>query len=79
VTVRDENGATVPRAIVSAHWDLPRGGTLDQTKTTGASGGASFRVSGGAGTYTITITNVTKAGYTFDPVNSAVLSKNITK
>jgi hypothetical protein len=79
VTVRDENGAAVPRAMVFAHWDLPGGGALEQTKTTGASGLVTFKVAGGAGTYTITITDIAKAGYTFDPVNSAILSKSITK
>jgi hypothetical protein len=79
VTVRDENGAPVPRALVSAHWDLPGGGALDQTKTTSASGTATFRALGGAGTYTISISNITISDYTFDPANSVILSKSITK
>jgi hypothetical protein len=79
VTVRDENGAAVPRAVVSAHWDPPGGGALEQAKTTGASGSATFRASGGSGTYTISITEISKTGYTFDPANSAILSKSITK
>jgi hypothetical protein len=79
VMIRDENGAAVPRAMVFAHRDLPGGGSLEQTKTTRASGVANFRVTGGACTYTITITNGTLEGYTFDPDNGAVLSKSITK
>jgi hypothetical protein len=79
VTVRDENGAGVPRALVTAHWDLPGGGELKLTKKTNASGVASFRVSGGVGTYTITVTDIVLVGYTFDPANSAILSKSITK
>jgi hypothetical protein len=79
VTIKDENGAAVPSAAVSAHWDLPGGNVIDQTKTTDASGAATFRVKGGPGTYTITITDVTLAGYTFDPLNSTILSKSITK
>jgi hypothetical protein len=38
-----------------------------------------FKVAGGAGPYTITVTNIIKAGYTFDPENSAILSKSIMK
>jgi hypothetical protein len=79
VKIIDENGAAIPGAAVSAHWDLPGGRTKDQTKNTDASGSVTFRVNGGAGTYTITITDVTLAGYTFDPDNSEILSNNITK
>jgi hypothetical protein len=77
VTVRDENGAPVARALVSAVWDLPGGGTMAQTKNTGPSGTAAFTVSGEAGIFTITVTDVTKRGYTFDPANSTILSKSI--
>jgi hypothetical protein len=79
VTIKDENGAAVPRALVTAHWDLPGGGEQELTKKTNASGVASFRVSGGTGTYTITVTDIVLAGYTFDPDNSTILSKSITK
>jgi hypothetical protein len=79
VTVIDENGAAIPGAAVSAGWDLPGGRTKDQTKNTDASGSVTFRVNGGTGTYTITITDVALSGYTFDPDNSAILTKSITK
>jgi hypothetical protein len=79
VTVRDENSSPVPRAVVSVRWDLPGGGEQELTKKTNASGVASFRVSGGVGTYTITVNDVVLAGYAFDPENSAILSKSITK
>jgi hypothetical protein len=79
VTIRDENGAAIPRAAVTARWDLPGGSTLDQTKITDATGSASFNVKGRSGTYTITITDAVLAGYTFDPLNSTILSKSITK
>jgi hypothetical protein len=52
---------------------------LEQVKNTDASGSASFRVKGGSGTYTITVTDVALSGYTFDPDNSTILSKSITK
>ena len=79
VSIQDENGIAVPRAAVSAHWDLPGGGALDQTKITNTSGSVTFKVAGGAGAYTITVTNVAKTGYTFDPVNSTILTRTITK
>jgi hypothetical protein len=79
VTVRDEVGAAIPAAKVFARWDLPNGVTLNQSKKTNASGLATFIASRGAGAYTIRITNVTKAGYTFDPDNSTILSQSITK
>jgi hypothetical protein len=79
VKIKDEKDKTVPRATVSAHWDLPGGGVLDQKKSTSASGLVTFKVAGGAGPYTITVTNIIKAGYTFDPENSAILSKSIMK
>jgi hypothetical protein len=40
---------------------------------------AAFRVKGGPGTYTITITGAALAGDTFDPLKSTILSKRITK
>jgi hypothetical protein len=79
VNIQDENGVAVGRAAVSIHWDLPGGGTLDQTKITNAFGSVIFKVAGGAGVYTLTITNVAKTDYAFDPDNSLILSKSITK
>jgi hypothetical protein len=79
VKIRDENGAAVPGAAVSVHWDLPGDGVLEQVKNTDASGSATFRVKGGAGTYTITVTDAVLTGYTFDPLNSTILSRSITK
>lgn len=78
VTVVDENNAAVPGATVYATWTLPGGSTQSQTATTDPKGVAKFSTSGGLGTYTLTITNIVKTGYTFDPSNS-VPSKSITK
>ena len=78
VTVKDENGVSVPSAAVSASWRLPDGSTQDQTASTSNTGVAKFTTSGRRGTYTLSINNITKAGYTFDRTNS-VLSKAITK
>jgi hypothetical protein len=79
VTVKNETGAVVSRANVSVHWDLPGGGSLDQSKNSNNTGNATFNVSGGAGTYTVTVTNITKTGFTFDPVGSTILTNSITK
>jgi hypothetical protein len=78
ITLVDENGAPVSGATVSVHWDYP-GGTSDQNRNTNASGLANTRVLiTAAGTYMVTITNVAKAGYTFDMDNS-VLTQSITR
>jgi O-acetylhomoserine/O-acetylserine sulfhydrylase-like pyridoxal-dependent enzyme len=78
VTVRNESGTAVPGATVSARWTLPNGRTVSQTATTSTSGLAAFKTSSGRGTYTLTITGITKSGSTFDPAPS-VLGKSITR
>lgn len=78
VVVKDQNGAAVSGATVVTIWKLPNGTTQNQSANTGTQGNASFNIKGGTGTYTVTVTNIIKAGYTFDAANS-VLSKSITK
>ena len=78
VAVKDEKGASVSGATVTTSWKLPGSATQSQTSSTISSGAASFSVKGGTGTYTVTVTSITKSGYTFDPANS-VLTKSITK
>jgi PKD repeat protein len=78
VVVRDAANAAVSGVSVNITWRKPDGTTVTQTATTGSSGNASFNSSGGRGTYTLTVNNLTKTGYTFDPAHS-VLSKSITK
>ena len=78
VTVKDQNGVSVPSARVAVTWRLPNGSTKHQTANTNTSGNASFSVKSGRGTYTLSITNITKTGYTFDKANS-VLTKSITR
>jgi hypothetical protein len=77
VVVKDENGAVVSGATVSATWQLPDGSTQVKTAVTNSQGKASFTTSGGHGVYTLTVTGITKAGYDFDPENS-VVTKSIT-
>jgi hypothetical protein len=78
VTIADARGAAVAGAVVSAFWTKPSGTKVRQTATTNAAGVARFTTSGNRGTFTLTVTNVTKAACAFDAVNS-VLTRSITK
>ncbi len=78
VTVRTTAGAASPGATVSANWREPDGSTVAQTAVTNASGVATFTTMGGRGTFTLTVVNVVKAGYTFDAAGS-VLNSSITR
>jgi PKD repeat protein len=78
VVVKNTSGAAVSGAVVSATWAKPGGATVTQTATTSSTGIARLSTSGNRGTYTLTVNNITKTGYTFDPANS-VLTKSITK
>jgi PKD repeat protein len=78
VVVKDADGAAVSGALVLATWAYPGGGTATQTATTSSTGAAKFNTTGAPGTYTLTVTNITKSGYSFDAANS-VLSKSITR
>lgn len=70
--------APLANADVTARWTLPDGRTKTSTLRTDRLGRARFTASGGRGTYTLTVTAVTKQGYVFDPAGS-VLTKSITK
>jgi PKD repeat protein len=78
VAVVDGAGTAVGGAVVSVTWAKPGGSTVTQTGTTGANGIAKFSTSGSRGTYTLTVNNITRSGYTFDAAHS-VLSNSITK
>ena len=78
VNVNDGNGGSVSGATVAVSWRLPDGSIQSQTADTSSNGVARFSTSGRRGTYTLTVNNITKSGYTFDRTNS-VLSKSITK
>jgi len=78
VTVKESGGAAVANAIVAVRWTRPDGTTKDATATTGSTGRATFKVSGGRGTYKLAITGVSKTGYVFD-AGASILSKSITK
>ncbi len=76
VTVKDANGLAVAGVTTAVTWTLPGGTTTSQTVLTNTKGLASFKVTSVSGTYTLTVTNLTKAGYVFDPTNS-VLTKSV--
>jgi hypothetical protein len=76
VAVKDGNGIAVSGATTFVTWNVPSGGTITQTATTNTKGQAAFTVTDLRGSYTLTVTNLTKTGYTLDPANS-VLTKII--
>jgi hypothetical protein len=76
VLVQDANGIAISGATVSIAWKVPSGGTVTQTALTNSKGMASFTTTDIAGRYTLTVTDITKAGYTFDAANS-VLTKSV--
>lgn len=78
VTVKNENGNLLPSATVYITWTRPDGSKVNQTAQTDTNGMATFTSIGGRGTYNLTVTNITRSGFTFDPVNS-VLTKSITR
>lgn len=78
IYIKDGSGKAVSAANVAIRWNLPNGSTKTMNATTNSSGQAKFAVSSTRGTYTLTVTNVTKSGYVFDSVGS-ILSKSIKK
>ncbi len=78
ITVKNENGVAIQGATVAATWTLPNGTTQTTTGVTGRTGIAKLTVTNGFGTYIITINNISKTGYTFDPANS-ILTGTITR
>jgi hypothetical protein len=78
ITVKDENGGAIPDATVYTTWTLPDGTTQSQTGTTASDGTGRFTIKAGRGTYTLTVNDIVKAGYSFDGANS-VLTKSITR
>jgi hypothetical protein len=73
------NGVAVNGATVTVQWTDPNGSTVTQTVKTNRSGLATFkRTVTAKGTYTLTVTNVTKSGYTYNASGNIVTTKSIT-
>jgi len=80
VAVRDAAGTAVSGVNVTIIWRKPDGTSATQSALTGASGMASFSVSGGRGSYTLTVTKLARSGYTFDAAGSLLAgSISVTK
>jgi len=68
VQIFNEAMQAITGASVTAQWTKPGGQTSVQTVTTNTGGIASFRLnSTQQGTYTLSVQNVTKSGYVYDP------------
>jgi probable HAF family extracellular repeat protein len=70
VTVLDEDGVAIPRALVVGRWTQPNGSHREQMAWTRSNGVAVFDTTGGRGTYTLTVINIERSSYTFDPDHS---------
>lgn len=77
ISVRDASGNPVSGALVSYQWTLPTGRTESATSLTDSGGTAVAYAYSRRGTYTLTVTNVAKSGFTFDAAGS-VLTRSIT-
>jgi probable HAF family extracellular repeat protein len=77
VTVQDENGAPISQALVVGRWTLPDRSEQDQSAWTNSNGVAAFATQGSQGTYTLTVVNIVRSLYTFDPSHS-LLQRSIT-
>ena len=78
VTVVDENGGRIFGAVVHATWTKPDGSVVDQYANIGVRGRAEFSLYPTAsGLYTLTVVDIVKDGYTFDPANSNTLTGSI--
>lgn len=82
VKLTDETGSGggARSTVVHGLWTRPDGSVLDQYAVIGTRLRAQFSLYTAAtpGTYTLTVVDATKAGYTFDSKNSSVLSTSIT-
>jgi probable HAF family extracellular repeat protein len=72
VTVKDENGAPKPLALVVGTWTLPDGSHADMNAWTNSNGVALFTTPGVTGLYTLTVQNILLSQYTFNPSQSTL-------
>jgi subtilisin family serine protease len=68
VTIVDNNRVSVPEATVYLETTLQGGSTVSDSGSTNGEGAVTFKLrSKQTGTYTSTVTNVEKSGWTYDP------------
>lgn len=78
VLLVDENGGPIDAAKVHAEWTLPDTSTVNQSRKVKNKSRVTFGVPADtAGSYTLTIVEISKTGYTFDLDNSKVLNGTI--
>ena len=78
ITIKDQDAGPVDGATVSAQWTQPNGKLVNQQQVTGATGVASFDIRSKAGTYKICVTDVTKAGWIYDPSQNVKTCETLT-
>jgi len=72
ITVHDQAHARASGVTVYGTWTLPNGRQISRTALTNVAGRANIPVSGKAGTYQFCVTDLVKAGYTYDPADDEV-------
>ena len=78
VAVADGAGSSISGAAVTVTISRPGGAPVTQTKPTNSAGIATFSTSArSSGTYTFTVTNVTKAAFTYDSAANAENSDSV--
>jgi PKD repeat protein len=79
VTIRDAAGTVVPGVLVTGRWSGLVTGTSNLA--TGPDGVATFasKATKKSGTFTFTVTGVSKSGYTYDPSQNAETNDSIVK
>jgi len=78
LTVSDDDGATATASVIINVTGGSSGALKSEIVSTNRKGESGFSITGDGGTYTLSVTNITKAGPTFDPDNS-VLTESVTK
>ncbi len=79
IKVVDASGVAVSDAAVTVRVSFPDGHSVNRTRTTGASGKVNVSVASAlTGTYTFAVTNIVKAGLTYDPAANVETSDSIT-
>ncbi|MGH7357941.1 MAG: hypothetical protein ACREJR_03895, partial [Candidatus Rokuibacteriota bacterium] len=78
VSIQDAAGARVPAASVTVVITNPGGSQTTVTRTTNTQGRAQFSTPASAsGTYTFTVSGVTKTGFTYDPAANVETSDSV--
>ncbi|MFN7506122.1 MAG: hypothetical protein ACK5Q1_11250, partial [Limnobacter sp.] len=78
VTIRDSNGNSVPNAAVTGFWSGVVTGSV--SGVTDSSGRITLKSpnSKRGGTFTFSISSVTKSGFVYQPANNAMTSNSVT-